>query len=75
MKFIDDFFIYLRSIEIRIGKKREDPEDLMGNFKVTLRAFFATAKKKEHYLCFCLPRPLIITINRFRTTQLGERGY
>ena len=49
------FVTYLRSIEIRIGKKREDPEDLMGNFKVTLRAFFATAKKENIIYAFVSP--------------------
>ena len=50
MNFIADiFFIYIRL------KKREDPEDLMGNFKVTLRAFFATAKKENIIYAFVSP--------------------
>ena len=56
MNFIDNFvFIYLHSIEVKVEKKREDPEDLMGNFKVTLRAFFATAKKENIIYAFVSP--------------------
>ena len=36
-------------------EKGEDPEDLMGKFKVTLRAFFATAKKENIIYAFVSP--------------------
>ena len=54
MNFIADiFFIFIR-LKLKL-KKREDPEDLMGIFKVTLRAFFATAKKENIIYAFVSP--------------------